>query len=477
MQGTGATSGTDREPVAVEQALQRLLERVGLQRSDAGGRVSFLGSDPVVPSRSRYGAATAAALAAQAVGVAAVWRMRSDEGQDIRVDLRRAVTHGLRTAPLLRQNGHSFRVGAMSRSDNYFPTRDGRFIYLMRTMDYPHIVPPLLDVLRCPNELHALQAAVRKWDAHALEEALAESRAFAAIARTPEEWLAHPQGRWLAERPGVEVLRIGDSPAQPFGPAPRPLSGLKVLDASHVIAGPSTGRLLAEQGADVLRVSAPHQPDPQHIVIDTGLGKRNAFIDLNLQEDVARLRALASQADVFIESWRPGAMEKRGFGPAELAGLRPGIVYVSLSCYGCGGPWADRAGYEPIGQAASGLAVVEGGNDTPRGAPTVTMNDYLTAYLAAAGIMGALVRRAREGGSWHVRTSLTQSSMWVLAQGLLPASAAVPAQPEPVPAQWMASMDSAFGRIDHVAPVVEYSRTPSCWERPPQPLGASPAAW
>lgn len=272
-------------------------------------------------------------------------------------------------------------------------------------------------------------------------------------------------------------MRIAEGSAQPFERAERPLSGLKVLDASHVIAGPAAARLLAEQGANVLRVSAPHQPDPQHIVMDTGFGKRSAFIDLELAEDVARLRMLASEADVFVESWRPGALARRGFGPDDLAALRPGIVYVSLSCHGFEGPWANRAGYEPIGQAASGLTMVEGGGGMPRGAPTVTMNDYLTAYLAAAGIMGALVRRARDGGSYHVRTSLTQASMWVLSQGLLPDSIPLFKEPTPAPAHWMAATQSSFGVLEHVAPVVEYSKTRPYWDLPPQPLGASAAAW
>lgn len=473
----------DQEPAGVlppSEATRVLLARMGLPQLAQGSELRFVGRDPVVPSGNPYGTATASALAAFALAVDELWHLRTGRRQRIEIDVRRAVSHGLRSIFLLRQNGHAFSVGGNSRKvNNFFPTRDGRRIYLLRMTDYPQVLPPLLGLLCCPNEQEAIVQAVLQWDGLALEDALAAVRAFGVLARTPEEWLAHPQGAWLQERPGFELRRIGDSPPEPLRDGPRPLSGVRVLDVAHVIAGPAAARTLAEQGAEVLRVSSASQPDPQPMVIDLGFGKRSAFIDLNRVQDIAQLRRLAAQADVFVESWRPGAMARRAFSPADLAAIRPGIVCVSLSCHGDGGPWRDRAGYEPIGQAACGLSIVEGSPERPQTAPTVTMNDYLAAYLAAAGAVGALVRRAREGGSWHVTTSLTQSSMWVLRQGRVPIAQQqhAPGLEGPTPPGWMARTESCFGELEHVAPVVQFSATPGGWEIPPQPFGASPPEW
>ncbi|MDB5999187.1 MAG: acyl-CoA hydratase [Rhizobacter sp.] len=459
-------------------AYRLLLARVGLSEADVGGSVTFTGADPVVPSRLRYGAATASAIGVQAAAIAAIWRLRSGRGQDVRVDLSRAVNVGLRTLQNMRQNGRAYTVGSLTRANNFFPTRDGRHIYLLRNTGRLSITTDLVGFLKCANDTEEMGAAVAKWNAADLEEALAERRLPSCIARTPDEWLAHPQGSLLAAQPGVEIEKIGDSAPEPFAPAARPMSGIRVLDASHVIAGPATGRMLAEHGADVLHVTTPYEQEHIPVVMDTGFGKRAAYIDLNQVQDVEQLRKLAGQADVFVQSWRPGAMARRGFSPQDLAALRPGIVCVSISCYGSEGPWAQRGGYEPVGQAVSGLSVSEGSIDAPRNAPTVTMNDYLTAYLAASGALGALVRRAREGGSYHVKTSLTQSSMWVLARGVLP-DAALLTPPAPyVPSDdHMRTMASPFGELRYAAPIAEFSETSPFWATPPQPAGASLAQW
>jgi crotonobetainyl-CoA:carnitine CoA-transferase CaiB-like acyl-CoA transferase len=468
------TQRTDHFAVA---AYRQLIDRIGIATDDPGGAVRFTGSDPVIPSRLRYGAATASAIAAEVAAIATIWRMRSGEGQDINVDLGRAVNLGLRTVQNMRQSGRSFTVGSTSRSSNFFHTADGRIIYLLRNTGRLSITTDLIGLLRCENTAESLAAAVGQWQSLDLEEALAARKLPGVVVRTPQQWLAHPQGQWLAQRPGVEVEKIGDSAAEPFGPAERPMSGLRVLDASHVIAGPATGRMLAEHGADVLHVTTPGEPEHVHVMMDTGIGKRAAYIDLNQVSDAEQLRALATRADIFIQSWRPGSMARRGFSPRDLAAIRPGIIYISISCYGDDGPWASRGGYEPIGQVVCGLSATEGSLEAPKNAPTVTMNDYLSAYLAAAGAAGALVRRAREGGSYHVKTSLAQSSMWVVARGTVP-EADIPATKPFTPADDdILTMPSAFGELQYVAPIARLSRTPAYWSRPPEPAGASIARW
>src|SRR5262249_14112630 len=154
-------------------------------------------------------------------------------------------------------------------------------------------------------------------------------------------------------------------------------------------------------GAEVLKISGQHLPHSGEIEIDTGLGKRAAFLDLREARDIATLAALIrdGRSDVFSQSYRPGTLAARGFGAEELAALRPGIVAVELSAWGGAGPWAARRGFDTIVQCASGMAMIEGG-DKPRLLP-VSAIDYVSGYLMAMGAMVALLRRAREGGSWR----------------------------------------------------------------------------
>lgn len=463
---------------AARSAFLTLLARAGIDPSELAGEVNFTGEDPVVPSLHRYGAATASALGVYAAGIAMLWQQRTGQGQDVTVDLARAVNVGLRSAFYCAQNGQTFRVGSWTSNENVFETGDNRLIYLLRNTGRGTITQDLVGLLRAANSTQGIAEAVGNWGWRELEEAIAAHKVPGAMVRSPQEWLAHPQGAFLATRPGFHIEKIGDSDPEPLGPASRPLEGMRILEASHVIAGPSTGRLLAEQGGDVLHAVNPFELEKTHVHIDTAFGKRSAYANLTSVDDIAQLRKLASSADIFIQNWRPGAMARRGFGPEEVAKLRPGVIYVSISCYGSEGPWADRGGYEPVGQNVCGLSWQEGTPDKPRNAPTVTMNDYLAPYLAGAGIMGALLRRAREGGSYHVTTSLTQASMWVLAQGRLDADTDLtgiwPYRPREGE---IGRRDCAFGEVTHANPVVDYSVTKPHWTLPPAPAGSSRLEW
>ena len=474
-----AISGFAQKSAATD-ACAELLSLMGIDAEASGGVVSIVGDDPVSDSRFRPGAAAAAALAAQGTAVAAIWRMRSGEGQDVAVDLRRAAAVGLRTSRNIHQNGthHEDLPRPVVRFPDFYKTRDGRQIYVLRSFANPEPLVRMLTLLDCVHTPDAMAQAIGRWDALELEDRLAAERIVGVIARPRDEWRQHPQGAWLAQRPVIEIEKIGDSAPEPFAPAARPLSGVRVLDVTHVLAGPSSARTLAEQGAEVLHISALHQMDAPRVGIDTGLGKRQAFLDIDRADQLAQLKSLAGGADVFVQSWRPGALDKRGLSPEQLAEARPGIIYVSVSCYGSGGPWRTRAGYEPCGQTACGLVIEDGSPEAPRLAAVRTLNDYLTAYLAAAGALGALVRRAREGGSYHVKVSLTRSSMWVQDIGQLPQNQ-WPATPPSLKArpEDLMEMDSSFGRLVVPAPVTQYSRTPAYWARPPEPFGASPARW
>lgn len=216
--------------------------------------------------------------------------------------------------------------------------------------------------------------------------------------------------------------------------------------------------------------------------LETGIGKRQAVLDLDVAEQAQAMRDLIGGADVFSQGYRLGTLDRRGFSPGQAAALRPGIVYVSENCCGHLGPWSQRPGWGQLGQAATGMAYREGlsaPDGVPRLAPAA-VSDYSTGHLAAYGAMMALARRAREGGSWHVRASLSHTCMWYQRlgddndPGLAAMDANSPTDVEP----YLAHMDTAdFGRIQYLTPALHLSETPPRWDLPPARLGANEAVW
>jgi len=197
-----------------------------------------------------------------------------------------------------------------------------------------------------------------------------------------------------------------------------------------------------------------------------------------LADDAERLRALIRHGDVFCQAYRPGAMDARGFSPEELARLRPGIVYVTLSAYGHQGPWRDQRGFDSLVQSVSGIAHEGGiaaGIDGPRHLPAQAL-DHSAGYLAAFGAMMALARRAREGGSYLVRVSLAQTGRWLDGLGRVDGSHVADVTLEQV-GDLLQTCETPFGRLRHVAPAAQLSETPAYWARPAVPLGTHPPAW
>jgi crotonobetainyl-CoA:carnitine CoA-transferase CaiB-like acyl-CoA transferase len=294
------------------------------------------------------------------------------------------------------------------------------------------------------------------------------------MARTPAEWAAHPQGLALASVPRVEIIKLADSDPEPLPAGERPLSNIRVLDLTRILAGPTHARTLAQYGADVLHITAPSLPTSQVWVMDTNQGKLSAYLDLDAPEQREQLHALVRGADVFSQGFRAGALERRGFGPEQLAAARPGIVYVSINCYGHVGPWVGRPGWEQLAQTVTGLATGQGTPERPQRMP-VAACDYTTGYLAALGTLVALGRRAREGGSYHVRASLCQTGMWLQRLGARcdPAQASGPGDTDELTLE----AETAWGKLRYLTPCVELSETSTAWDRQPVPLGTHLAAW
>jgi crotonobetainyl-CoA:carnitine CoA-transferase CaiB-like acyl-CoA transferase len=293
-----------------------------------------------------------------------------------------------------------------------------------------------------------------------VEELVLAAGGAAAAMRTREDWLANGPGAAIREEPLVAIEKIGDAPPAPMAPGDSPLAGVRVLELTHVIAGPVCGRVLAAHGADVLHVTPPNRPVLLDLVRDTDFGKRQCAAGL------AELRPLVAGADVFVQSYRPGSLARRGFGPEDLAGARPGIVVVSLSAYGHTGPWHERRGFDSLVQMACGIAA-NAGMDKPRPLPAQAL-DHGTGWLAAAGVLTALRRRATEGGSWHVRLSLARTAEWLHDLGVRPDGPVSEMDPAP----WLTETDSDFGRLTHIrVPCASVAMTG------PRKPGRDPASW
>jgi crotonobetainyl-CoA:carnitine CoA-transferase CaiB-like acyl-CoA transferase len=343
---------------------------------------------------------------------------------------------------------------------------------------YPHLAAKWLRFLDVPPDRDKAAAAFARWDSAELEEAANRAGLPLTIARTPSEWLAHPQGALLAAQPVIGLERVGDAPARAFPSAGRPLEGVRVLSFTHAIAGPVVGRTLAEQGADVLCATRPNDYEHDFIYAEANLGSRSAYLDLTRADGRATADRLLAEADIVVNNHRAGKLERLGLDPCELAGRYPGLISVSVTCYGSTGPWADRGGFDMNGSAASGLMALEGTADTPKLPVTGMINDFITGYMGAIGATAALVKRATEGGSWHVTVNLTRTAMWYQTLGLVDPTHAdsTPDHTLREPAAYDAP--SPLGDVHTLAPPVTFSRTPPRWPDPVLvPRGSSPPAW
>ena len=461
-------SGPD--PHDVVAALWRTAE----QDDAALQHVTLTGAEAVLPSSFAVGTAAQATIAAAALAAGELWRLRSGRRQSVGVDMRAAAIE-FRSERYLRVDG---KVPAEYHDSiaGLYCCGDGRWVRLHTNL--PHHCSGLLKLLGCEHDRGAVQRTLDGWAAEKLEDAAAEAGLVVTACRTFAEWDAHPQGRAVATLPPFSIEQIGDAPAMPLPAAERPLAGIKVLDLTRIIAGPVCGRTLAAHGADVLLVTAPHLPSMRPLVIDTGRGKLSTSFDLRQASGRDTLAALVRDTDVFVQGYRPGAVAAFGFGPEDVARMRPGIVYVSLCAYSHAGPWAGRRGFDSLVQTASGFNAAEAeafGQGRPRELPTQEL-DHATGYLLAFAAMTALKRRAERGGSWHVRCSLAQTGFWLRSLGRIDGTTC----PDPRSADvrdLLEELPSGFGRLTTVRHAATMSETPPRWTRQSVPLGADPPAW
>jgi crotonobetainyl-CoA:carnitine CoA-transferase CaiB-like acyl-CoA transferase len=469
-----------------EMAMQSPAEILRNIWTSLGGDIAALehvrltGEEPQVPSSFRVAAAAQASIAAAGLAAAEIWKLRTGEAQDVAVDMRHAVVE-CRSERYLRVDDKP-PPPAWDAIAGIYKTGDGRFVRCHT--NFPHHRDAVCKVLGCEPERETVQTALMQWKGEDFETAAYAAGGVVALMRSYDEWSALPQARQLSKLPLVSIEKIGEAPPKPWptesSKNDRPLTGLRVLDLSRVIAGPVAGRTLAVHGADVLLVSGPKLPAIPWLTIDTGRGKLTTFIELKSELGRQQLRNLLAEADIFSQGYRPRSLAMLGFAPEEAAKINPGIVYVTLSAYGHAGPWAERRGFDSLVQTATGFNHAEGlaaGVDGPKELPA-QMLDHATGYLMAFAAMMAKARQSREGGSWHVRVSLAQTGRWLWNLGQLQDGLNTPDIPgAAVHPAFIQIMPSGFGTLKAVSHSAMLSKTPAAWSRPAMPLGSHPPQW
>lgn len=341
----------------------------------------------------------------------------------------------------------------------------------------PHHRAAALKVLGTAAERDAVAAAVARWRGDALEAAIVAEGGCAAVMRSMRDWAEHPQGRAVLAEPLMR-MEPGDA-AQAFSgefDPSRPLRGIRVLDLTRVLAGPVATRFLAGFGADVLRIDPPAWEEPG-VVPDVTPGKRCARLDLKDKAGRERFKALLSQADVLVHGYRPDALEARGLGADDRAGLRPGLIDVSHDAYGWTGPWANRRGFDSLVQMSSGIAEAgmrQAGSDRPVPLPVQAL-DHGTGYLLAAAALRGLTLRRTEGTGSRWRTSLARVGGFLAAQPQGPVA-------DPIgkaePRDYAQEQElTHWGPALRLSPPLMLDGAAMRWERPAGELGRSQPAW
>jgi crotonobetainyl-CoA:carnitine CoA-transferase CaiB-like acyl-CoA transferase len=468
-----------------------LLEEAGLDRKELGGKMTFAGMDPIRPTGLKVGCAAAAITGANGVASSLIWKMRSGEGQDIHIDLRKAYVHHSAWQDTLAKctliNGTPHMVGGAvggaggGPGTHILPTRDGRFVVL--TSLYAASTERIMRLLNSGTLPDQLEEATRKWDAGDLEKAAQNAAVPLVMCRTREEYEATEQYQHHMGTPLIHVEKIGDSDPEPLGPAERPLSGIRALGMVHVVAGPTVLRQLAAQGADCLNLNTLDWVEAPNIYWQCDAGIRQTYLDARIDSNRKPIYELVKDADIFVENLRPHLAAKQGYSAEFLAKFRPGIIYVEIKLNASTGPWADWMGYDFNAAGLTGLLCDLGSPDQPQKPHGVNVIcDFLTGYLATIGAQAALLRRATEGGSYKVSVNLSQTVMFEQAIGLVDKNTLLdredmgeehqPLEPN------LQTGQTAFGEFTRLGSQVEMSKTPEYWEDPIiHPIGSSKPEW
>ena len=460
-------------PATAARALTDIWTGAGLDPA-AIARVTLPDEPQILRSSFATGVAAQASIGAAALAAEQLYADRCGEHQTIAVakaDAERECTGWFTLDGSVPQ--------AWEKFSGLYPTADG---HVRVHANFEHHRDGVLRLLGLPEADTAskddVAAALGRWSAQTFEDQAAAMGLAVSRVRSFDEWDAHPHANATRRLPLLTIEQIGDAPPRalpPINPDERPLTGTRVLDLTRILAGPICGRTLAAYGADVMLINGPQLPNIAAIT-DTSRGKRSAHVDLTGDRGRADLRRLLTDAHVFVQGYRPGALDRLGFSPESLARDHPGIVCVSLSAYGPTGPWRERRGFDSLVQTATGFnhaEAVAAGQSAPRALPQQIL-DFASGFLMAFGAQVALRRQATQGGSWLVRVSLLQTAHWLRSLGRLDNGfAAGRVDLEPYLQQYACD----HGVLQAMPHAARFSATPARWRRPSAMPGTHTADW
>jgi crotonobetainyl-CoA:carnitine CoA-transferase CaiB-like acyl-CoA transferase len=468
--------------------LDDLLSTVGLSVEDAGGQVRFYGgADPLIASPFFFASAAAVALAAKGVAASAIWRERGGSDQNIAIDVRKAFQRfsGFMDGRWELINGRPPSL----KWDKYNPffevpffraTKDKRHVIALNV--YPGLHHEALDLLDCADNSPAINAAIARWDADALEAAAADAGIVIAKVRSTEEFLQEQQYQQVLQHmPLISIEKIAEGKPQPLSSgAATPLEGVRAVGMGHVVAGPAIGRDLASFGADVLNLWRPDDSEIEPFYWDTQVGMRSAYLDP--AKERARMDELLTGADVFFANRHPGYLERVGLTADALAASHPGLIHAQVLLHGAEGPWALRPGFDEVGACVSGIFALGGTLEDPKQPPMLPIVDNIVGWFGTIGVLEALRRRATEGGSYRVRVALTRVCLWLIALGILDkqyATKTAGSGPEhsPVPPE-LFTAKTPLGTYQGMTDQIEFSSLPQGFSTTVlHPMGADQAEW
>lgn len=410
-------------------------------------------------------------VAAFGTSVAELGRARGLPEQEVSVD-RRQATLSFNDGLYHYMNGVVILGGEiMVPVNGFYETRDGQWMCFNGA--YPHLRDGILKYFNAPHDQDALIKQVAQHDSAKIEADFEQLGLCGAPLCTHEEWLAHPQGQALSAEPVVLMEKVGDA-KQRVLPAAKycPLEGVRVIDVTHVIAGPWSTRILADNGADVISVRNPTFPFLYPAIFEESYGKKQILLHLGMERSKARFTELIKTADVLVWGYGPGSLDRLGFTREVLMELNPNLVLTKVSAYGPQGPWAKRKGWEQLSQTCSGMVDLASRGRDQKHLVAALPNDYGTGYLAATGTIAALRQRQEQGGFWEVEAMLTRTAMEILS---------LPHEVEDAVAvsmendgQYFVDQESNFGALfTRLAPAAQLSKTPAYSETGPAINGAN----
>lgn len=444
------------------------------------------GEDIAAPSSFKIGHLAQSSIALSGLVAATIHATRS--GQPLRsttVDRQHAVVE-FNSEKLYLLNG-SRPAPADDSIGGLHKTLNGH----VRVHDsFPNHRKAALELLGCSAEATRREVGEKlaARDALDLENTAATNGAVIYATRSRSDWDATPQAKAVRDFP-ITITKVADSepslPTLSSHDLKQCLAGIRVLEMSRVIAAPVAGKTLAVHGADVLWVTSPNLPALPELDIDVGRGKRTTQLDINQRDDRDKLLALLRDADVFLQSYRPGSLAEKGFDILSLLEGRDGkpLICANLSAWGTEGPWSGRRGFDSIVQTVSGMNISEAehyGSGAPRPMPCQAL-DHGAGYFLASGIMTALYRQMTEGGSYRVDVSLAGVAKYLKSLGQYEGKGSFRCQEyadvTKIPVEFMESRDCAFGELRAIKHAVKIEGLDVHWEAMPKPLGSDEAVW